>query len=149
MTPTSHLMLIYNLSLKQNHPLASGRPVPTGPRAAVPPAPPKPKPPPPKPIDPSAMEVLGLAPPSRPPPPPANPVQATRPPPPGPSNAPPRVSRHASQIDIGARLSLLGTTTTKEEEGPLHPAKAEEALMFVLRCFPPSIIYTLLHVCTA
>lgn len=134
MTPTSHLILIYNLSQKQNHSSASGRPVPTGPRAAVPPVPPKPKPPPPKPVDPSAMEVLGLAPPSRPPPPPANPVQATRPPPPGPSNAPSRVSRHDFEIAVGTRLSLPGTTTIKEEEkGPLHSAEAEEALKFVLR----------------
>jgi hypothetical protein len=92
MTPTSHLTLIQNLSTKQNHSWAGKRPAPTGPRAAALPAPPKPKAPPPKPVDPSAMEVLGLAPPSRPPPPlpPINPVQATRPPPPAaPSNVPP------------------------------------------------------------
>ncbi|KAJ0123384.1 tRNA-splicing endonuclease [Diaporthe amygdali] len=80
---------------RPNHSSASNRPIPTGPKAAiVPPAPTRPKPPP-KPVDPSAMEVLGLAPPSRPPPPPANPAQSSRPPAPtaGPSNAPPRGPR--------------------------------------------------------
>lgn len=89
------------------------------------------------------MEVLGLAPPSRPPPPPANPVQATRPAPPpaGPSNAPPRVSGHAYQTAMSFRLISLGTTTTKKEEGPVHPAKAEEALMLILHyVFPLSSI---------
>lgn len=69
----------------------AGRPIPTGPRAAMnqPPPRPKPKPQPAKAVDPSAMEVLGLAPPSRPPPPSSfNPAQhiapqqqAHRPPP--------------------------------------------------------------------
>lgn len=132
---------------KQNHSSAIHRPTPTGPRAAVPPpAPPRPKPPAQRPVDPSAMEVLGLAPPSRPPPPPANPAQATRPPAPGPSNAPPRVSGHRYQTAVSAGLNLPGATATiQKEEGPIHPAKAKEALMFVLDYVSLSVIYTLLH----
>lgn len=94
------------------------------------------------------MEVLGLAPPSRPPPPPANPVQATRSaPPPGPSNVPPKVSDHDRQLAVSTRLSSPGTTTTKKEKGPIHSAKAEEILMFVSRyvCIYHLYPFTFLH----
>ncbi|KUI73266.1 Helicase SEN1 [Cytospora mali] len=71
-------------------------PIPSGPRAGIaPPGGPRPKPPPPKPVDPSAMEVLGLAPPSRPPPRTMNPAPIPRPQSSGPPSGPPRGQEQA------------------------------------------------------
>lgn len=50
---------------------------------------------------------------------------------------------------VTTRLTSPGTKTTEKEEGPVHSAKAEEALIFVLYYgfFPLSHLYpfTLLH----
>ncbi|ROV94898.1 hypothetical protein VSDG_07052 [Cytospora chrysosperma] len=92
-------------------PVGSGS-IPSGPKATfTPPGGPRSRPPPPKPVDPSAMEVLGLAPPSRPPPRPTNTVPTHRPPPSGPSNGAPR-GQQQGQGQHQAR---------KKKKGPADP----------------------------
>lgn len=88
-----------------------GKPIPTGPKAMQA-GNSRPKPAPPKAVDPSAMEVLGLVPPSRPPAPPTYPSFPQQQPPAGNRPPPPQSNRQPGGGPNGVSVMLFFKPTT-------------------------------------